>query len=755
MKKSVQFRDYQEQQADDHNNLQSFARSSFDTLVLDAVATSRRYAGFNTVKTAQAEVQVQPGRFYDNDGAVYEREAVLVQSMLQYLAGAAQRIVVISAYGVESETDVETRDFLVDVETRRTEPQAVATTLARTAQLALTQGAESSDPQPPAIPVTHVAIAHVLLSDTEVVSVTMLTDNEVGNIEDLDTRTDALEEFEAQVGPRLSSLAADLAALQALLKQRAAASDLTNVYIDLARLKEALEIPAEATGYGADRFLDTTDTDNDGSQGYGGAFPEDQMVMEGVRFPDANADEDELAIFSANDPNAALQDGLLLPAYDSVFRMGIYPYQSDLGIAQYGFQTFDLIEKTIARQRLRYGAIFTACTNSAWFQSGTYDPITQTFKIGNETWNVLDIPDTYGGQAHFPRFQQFWLDTYTETYWTYVLVQHQINGAQVAQTFLNSNDMWLTKLRLFFTAKGGNENVWVTLCEVAHGMPNLDACILHQSLAHTDMIVGEWTAVNVKPTFLERGKRYAVVLTSAANHKIGMAGGQYYLDGSFFYSTDGAFYQGDLTKDMMLELWGAKFRANQVAIELDALSLDGGMQSLDMTYGAVVPASTELVFEAQPGGSGAWVPLAQDSLTAFAGSPPLSRFRARFVGTRDVQPGLVLTGSRVHKSRPKLAFKHISEEQTVPSTSHVHVRVRVENFDDTPHDVGCRIHIGTGWETADTTVTETIDAENKYYYVTYTFDLGAPVTAFTIEITGSTVSAGNTFHVAERVFWVT
>ena len=70
MEQEVIFRDYQEQQAQDHNDIQSFARTSLDHLVGDAVTASRRYAGFAAAKTTQTEVQVSPGRFYDVYGAV-------------------------------------------------------------------------------------------------------------------------------------------------------------------------------------------------------------------------------------------------------------------------------------------------------------------------------------------------------------------------------------------------------------------------------------------------------------------------------------------------------------------------------------------------------------------------------------------------------------------------------------------------------------------------------------------------------------
>ena len=82
MESRVIFRDYQEQQAQDHNDLQIFAERSFDHLVLDAVTSERRYAGFTCVKTGQVEVQISPGRMYDALGAIYAVNSTTTQSMV-------------------------------------------------------------------------------------------------------------------------------------------------------------------------------------------------------------------------------------------------------------------------------------------------------------------------------------------------------------------------------------------------------------------------------------------------------------------------------------------------------------------------------------------------------------------------------------------------------------------------------------------------------------------------------------------------
>ena len=750
MEKLVYFRDFQEQQASDHNNIQAYARTSIDHIVDDVVTKSNRYAGFAVVKSAQAEVSVASGRLYQAGGAVFNRASSLTQSLTAYLAAASQRIVAVSVYGQENDTDVTERDFLRNVETGTTEPDSVAMSRSRDAVIVFTPGAESADPQPPAISGAHAVIAYILVDTIQVLSVTMQTQNAVASTELLDQRVKVQEAFRAAIEPRVSSLAADLAALANEVHTRAPAKDLSNLYIDMARVKDLLAVPDDASDYGADHFLTTTESDVDNTAALG--F--DALVQEGIRFPAANEDVGELDIFSANDPNAKVTSGLLLPKFDHALRMAILTYHSDIGIAQYGFQTFNLVQRLMSRERLRYGSIFTVCTNAQWWKDGTFDSTTGTFTKDGESFQLVGLEQNLGVGHEIMRLRQVWVDTYDEPYWDYVVQEHTITGAQVAQTFLAGNDFWLSRIGFFVTAKAANENVFLTLCEVTNGVPDLDKVILHQTVDHASLVEGDWTRVEVVPTFLKAGKRYAVVLTSNANHRIGMASGENYLDGTFFYSTDGAYFQGDLTKDLLLELWGARFIAPQVTVELDALNLDGGIRNIDLLAGSVVPASTKLVFEVQPGGSGAWVPLTVDDLTAFNSTPPLCRFRARFVGTKDIMPGLMLTGSEWRLSRPKTAFTHISTEQTLGAAADtIVVKFTLEDFDDTPHDFDCRLRVGGAWETPDVTEEIVLNAADKRIMRTYTFNLDDATESFRIEAKGSTNSAGNTFHVAERVHY--
>lgn len=750
MEKRVIFRDYQEQQAEDHNDLQAFTRASFDHLVHDTITKTRRYAGFTVIKSAQAEIQIAPGRFYDVLGAVYHRDTTLVQSVLTYLPAVAQRKLLISVFGNENETDVEERDFLVDVDTGRTEPDAVSTAVSRDAVITITQGAESSDPQPPAIPVGHAPIAYVTLDSIQVLNVQMLADFQVASTEDLDVRTDDLEVFRDQIGPRVTSLASDLAALAAQMKEKGTQFDIGMLYRDLADVKEKAGLPATYAQYGSDYFIDPYDSDIDDTQllGY------DALTDMGVRFAAANADIFEISLFSANDPNASNSGGLVLPKYTSEQKFGVTAYHDDLGMAQYGYQTYNLVQRKIRKERLRYGGGYTQCTNGVRLNNATGEAA-PTWLPDFETYETVQMTGP-GFVGHvWNQFDSWWHDSWTETYWELETIDHTITGAQIAQTFLVANDMWATRLSFYVTQKAAAENIHVTLCEVSNGMPDTGKVILQQVHAHAGILVG-WNTIDIMPTFLERGKRYAMVLTSNANHRIGMAYGQKYLDGTFFYSTDGAYYLGDLMKDMLFIVWGAKFNSSQVTIEFAPINLDGGLRNIDITAGTIVPASCNLIYEMRPNGSGEWQPLTPTNVTALVGAPPLCQFRARFIGTRDVQPGLLLTGSRVYVSRPKTVFKHVSESQTLgAAATSIYVRCLLERFDETPHDFTLQLSVPSSPNIVnpDSTVDEIIDTNLKRRTRTFHFTVPS-TTTFTMVMNGATNSPATMYHVAHRVFWI-
>lgn len=761
MERQVQFRDYQEQVANDHNNIQAYAREALDDISRNLGTKARRYAGLAVAKTGQIEVTVATGLIFDG-GPVFARRTSLTQSMATYTAGAARRIVTVSAYGVENETDETQRDFVVDTETMEAEPRSVSMTKSRDVQIVFTPGAEAAEPTPPPVPATHVVIANVLMDVSQVLSVTMVAENQIASTDDISARAKALEAFKDQIEPRVGSLGADLADLANQIRKAPSAETLARVYLDIARVKAALKFPTNAAGYGSFPYLTLgySDTANAAQLGY------DARVEEGIRFPVANAAQVAISLFSANDPNAKVNGGLLLPAYSEELKLQTGAFSTELGIAQYGFQTLQTKTGYMSRSRIRYGGSQTVCTNgSYWGTPGQPAEAAGLYDFGSVPISIQDDVSKFyhgagAGVGEVIRTDTYWYDTWTEPFMYAQTVDAAITGALVAQTLLVSNDTWATRLGFYITAKGGSEDIKVVLCEVTNGQPDLSKVMLTSTYAHASIVNG-WNYIQIRPTFMQKGKRLGVVLVSNANHKIGMTSGQNYIDGTFFYSTDGIYYQGDLTKDMMIEVYGAKFNASQVAIEFAGLNLDGGMRDLDILAEMWAPDSTQLIFEIRANGTGEWQPLTRDNLNQLNGAPPQCQFRGRFIGTRDMMPAINLANSRVKISRPKTAFKHISTIETVPTCTTVTVKVLLERFDEVPHDYDLSLYVTAGpsgtiprVETADSVVTKLIDARDKRYERTFVFNLAAPITAFRFVQPGTTNSATSVFHVAELNYYV-
>lgn len=742
MERQVILRDDQEQQAADHNNIQTFVRQTFDDLVFDAIHDGRAYAGLNTTATSSTQVTTAAGQLYAN-GAMHISMDAVQQNMFPMLPAATKKKVALVTWATENENlDVQSRDYLINVDTGETQPAANPMESRRVANISAVAGVESPDPQLPALASHLLVYAIVTLSTTGIESVEMVNANRLPQLRQVAESQRSIEIWRAATEPRITTIASDITALAQTLVGQTSQRDLFMLFADVARLKEMNELPDDYAAYGADRYLTADETDV-------GNINLLAKVEEGVRFSEANAGLSELAVFSTLDPNKIISNGLMLPKYTNQTRLNITGYSGEVSISQYGYQTFEITQKSMSRIRIRYGNTYTYCTNSAWWRQGVYDSVTNTFRRNGETFEVV------GGDPRvnhkLVRVRQYWADTYEEPYWDYKVTDHTINGAQVGQTFLNSQDGWLTQVGFYLTRRAGSGNINLALCETVNGAPDLTKAIMVTTVNYADLKqYPEQTMVTIPPTFLKAGRRYAVVLTTNANHWAAMASGNSYTQGTFFYSTDGAFYQGDLTKDMMLTLNFAQFANARVVIALQPLQLDGGIANIDINAESIIPGATDLVFEVEI--NSAWRPLTEVDVTALIGLPPLIPLRAVFLGTSDIMPALKLLGSVVKVWRPRTTFKHISDNCIRVSTTSIKVQLKLEGWNAANHTVACTLLTGVSFatvETADVTETQVIDDYTTIK--TYTFNLGAAISNFKIQIDGTTSTALSTYHVAERV----
>ena len=759
MEKTVTFRARQEVQPADLNNIALFARASLDHIVADGIENGKSWVDFTVARTAIAQITVGVGRLY-NSGAVYVSEAPVVFDLLSSLPGANSRWVAIVTWGDTVDDDTQPRGFLIDATTRATEPKAVTMRAVRRANIGTVVGVAAPQPSKPVIDASNVVIAWALLSSTDVVSITLNTDAQLPRLSDEQDRINELAYWRTQVGPRIDSLADLIARLRADISVSANSRLLDTVAMDVARLKENAELEVGYTDYAADRFLDDTDSDTTNVNFLA-------KVEEGVRFSDEAANETDLDVFNPLNPDVTISSGFLLPKYTDAKRFSVGPFYEELSISQYQYQTHSMVQKTMSRQRIRYGETVTVCTNSAWFRSGRYDAAQKVFYKDGDTWEVITGNPAVNHTT--VRLRRYWVDTYEEHYWDRITVDHVVQGQQIGQTFLNPQDGWLTALGLFFTQKSGTGNVHVSIAQVTDsGTPDLKSLLNVTTLNVADIQAAADGSVETKlpfpATFLEAGRRYAIVLTTGGNHYVAMASGTAYAQGTFFNSVDGAYQQGSFDKDLMFSLYFASFSRPRTVVELEPISLSGGVAFIDIMAPLVRPGSTELSFEIQV--AGVWTALGDVATgnTVLFGLPPLLPFRAVFVGTTDVQAGINLAESRLRFSRPRTTLKHISTAYTLAAAADDFKVVAIlENYYEANHNLTCTIQLnGAGGAVSPaTTVDEELDppmdprdANHKRIRRTFTWtptQITAPMTSVTITMDGATTSALDTFHVAERV----
>lgn len=756
MESTVIFRDRQELQSADLNNAQDFTRASIDHIVKDAIEGGRAYTGFTASKTAATEITLSAGRLYSS-GQVFGRDEDVVIDVFNSLPLVTKKRVAIVAYGQAVDTDVQPRDFLIDAQLGTTEPQSVAMENLRRAELSAVAGTESPDPAYPPTDANVTVICYALLDTSGIVSIEQWTATQLPNLRVVSNRVTALEVWRGQISGQVDTLRTDLAALADRMKLFSLKTEVVEVLKQLEDLRKKVYEPSAYVLYGTNHFLDLV-----GSQTSHASY--DALVDEGIRFPSAGSASAPLSLLNPNNPYVAVNSGFVLPKYAHGLRMNLAGYNSETRVAQYTYETTTITQLSRTRQRVRYGKTKTVCTNSTWWRNGTYNPVTGVFRISGETWEVNAADRSQATVNHkFIRVTQFWIDTFEEPYWDYVKSTANLSGQQVAQTFLNSQDGWLSQIGLYFSRKGATGDVHVLVCETAYGMPDLDRVISRTTIAPTAIQIGATAAnaalpalvetqVPIIPTYLKSGRRYAIVLVTTGDHYVAMTNTDNgVVQGTFFVSTDGAFFAGNLVSDMKLRLYYAKFDAPRVTVELTALQLAGGILELDILNEAVTPPACRIDYEVQV--AGAWVAL--DTVPNgpdLASLPAILPLRAVLTGTTDLMPGLGLTASQAVVSRPKTAFTWLGTMRTLGSPSNsVKIIVDLQAFDAAKHT--CTISLLTGStlataKTADVVQSQTLP--DGTIRRTAIFNLSA-VSYYAVKIVGGTTSAAEPFHVAEMI----
>jgi hypothetical protein len=752
MERRVQFYENQQSTHTDFNRMGDFAANSLDNIVADGIESGLKFTGFQVVAGGPLEVIVAPGRLY-RAGRVHRRDdegGVSIQ-LGDFLPLVTRRIVTIAVWGNEINTAIEPRTFLVDPETLQTEAEAVATERRRQAEVNAIPGVENANPLPPALDANVLAVAYVTLTTAGIERIDMVTPNRLHSVASVAQRTAALETFRGQAGTQLDTLRTDLSALASRLRGTVRQDELFEVQRDVARTKRALDISDDLTSYGQDPFLvlDQSDSDTDHPDWLA-------RVEEGIRFPAAQQREANINLLNPLEDRVRMHGNFALPRYVEEPRISVLGRDGEIPISQYPNQTVATRMLTMTRRRVRYGSSFLVCTNNAWWRSGRFDQTAGLFMRGGDTFEVIDQGVlSPGGVPKMVRIRQVWYDDVEEPYWQNVIVTENISGAILAQTFLNSQDGWCTSIELFFTQVAAAGNVRVLVCEATHGKPDLERVIAKTVINQADLKVAPVaTKAVLGPVYLRKGQRYGIVLITPGAHLVAFVAGNKYGQGTLFYSGDGgAWFQGDLTRDLAMRINYARFDAPRAEVQIEPWELANGIANIDVLAECYVPDGCELVWEIQI--AGVWRPLAFYETNILSGLPALVPARVVFVGTTELMPGLTFgAASRVTTWRPRADFTHVSTVRTMPApVDLVEVRLRLEAWDDARHDCDCTLLTGASFATTvtpdqveDRVMLEANTIERRFY-----FDLGTPVSAYKIKIEGETDNVLVTFHVAERV----
>ena len=717
MEKQVIFRDRQELQSADLNAIGQHAGDAIAHLVLDAVSGALKFTGGAVSAKSATEVDVAALRFY-NGGKVYASEQTETLNLFQYLPLVAKKCVAVVVWGEVIDTDVQPRDFLVDLTTGATEPQAVAMAKLWKANVNLQPGNESVDPQPPVLQTGTLAIALVYLTPGGVERIELQDASRLPTLQGHEQRLFEHEAWRTQAEPRISSIATDLAGLAKKTMSLVGRDTVVELANDVARLKAKVNLPTAYASYESDYYGNTDKTDAAGV-GYSAA------VRNGLLFPTAGQASVGLALFNPYDAGIKRSaEDLVLPAYTDRARIQTSGYSGDISASQYQVQSQTIREYTATVWDYTYGWNYNYY--NGWWNSWY--------------WNYYGYNWGWYGYYGYRVARQ-------ETRYELQTVTTSYNGAIIGQTFLVSNAMWLTKVGLQFTQIGASGDVMVAVCETEGGKPDLLKTLTRVTVARGDLKkYPEETAIPVPPVLLEAGKRYALVLITQGDHRLATVSGNDYTQGTLFFGTDGDYFTGDLTKDLMFTLYAAQFAQPRVEVVLQSVSLAGGISDINIAAPQIVPDGCELRYEIQVGGK--WYPLG-DAAMRLSTLPDIVPLRMVLLGTSDLAPAFRLAPNAITGSRAATSLAHWSKLRTLaaPSSS-ITVQVVVAQWDGANHTLACEIKSGaTTYTPATTVVRDEPDGQAKR--ITFTFTPPA-ISTYAIKLTGARSAASAPFVVVER-----
>lgn len=765
MERTVNITSNQKVTQADFNNFGAFPRASIDNVVRDLGGyPGPRYTGLLVAQVGQSTVSVGSGRFHRGDGAVFGfyPDGAQTIDLLDHLPAVAKRIATIVAWGASIDTALQPRTRLINVDTRETEGFEHLTENRRQGNVNFVLGQENATPQPPSIQSDYVAVAHVVLTPAGIESIEQLTQNRLGSVRANAEQIGQIDARLAAVGPQIDTLKTDISGLADDLSSKVSAGAFFDLARDVARVKDISGLPDDYAAWGADLYLtdDESDTDHPSFNA---------RIDDGLRFPAAGQAETHIALENPSEPRVTVTSNLAVPSFTSQVRTSVVGRDAEYPLTNSTIETVDITESVETRGTARVLGRERISQSSGIWDQMTYlggqffkRSTGETYALSKTNAGILNA--YLDGKAQVAveslRFTQVEMVSVSRPYLSQDIVTETIAGSMAAQIILNSQDGFMTGLDLFFTRKASSGAVRVLITEVdASANPDMRRVLVQASIpAENINIYPAETQVSFKPVFMQKGKRYAIVLSSSNAHFVAQVSGNKFAQGVMKFRNDGVWTAGDADTDLAFRTRFAVFDSPIVTVQLAPLELAGGIDSIAINADRVQPDGTRIEYEIRV--DGVWRNLVSEAaagVNLLAARPSLVQFRAVLIGTTDVMPvlGLGPTRSKITLTRPGgTGLFHVSTERTMPApVDQVEVRLRADNWDNDEHSLTVALLTGASFATelaADSVISAPARGDPNVRDIRAVFDVTA-LEAYKIKITGNIGSSAEHYHVAERV----
>ena len=757
----VNFGDNQHVETKDMKNIGEFQREAHDALVAMGVGRGKGWDGFNVLIDGTTSVNVTMGVIAYN-GALFGL-ADLPTTPVDLLAASpsnSKRIVTIVATGAPALSAPEPRSFeVVEIDpdsgeqTSTAVPQQHYTESRRKVSVTHVPGDEAAVPTRPALLPNYVPIAYVTMQvGVGVISIEPATEYQVKSLQALEARLLAAEATLAVAGSQIETLS------QTIANTRAAIASINTPLINqLARVTAEIQLAMgrddDGLLFGFERFM-TADNSNEAAVGY------KARVEEGLRFPWAASAEITPQLLNPSNSRVKSIGGWLLPQWQPKLRLDVWRQDISVSVADYNYSNVSATVFPGAKTRRRSGPSMIVSENERFWQDVeyTYNYLTGTFSVGDEDWVVTDEWIQDGVVQR--RVEQYFSDKIP--YWNgYRSVTDAVSGNLLAQTFLNAQPGWLVQAGLRFAKVTANDlKLYIT--GVKNGQPSFDITYVQGLLEAEDAQasvagdrVGVENRVDMQPLFMLPGQSYASQMVTAGDFAVACRADNFLTNGMLF-NGDGLAYVADPGKDANLRLYYAQFDQNYVEVEMQSLTLTGGITDIDITTTEYVPDGNELIAKIQVGG--VWHALDKIAGThPLATLPPTVPFKFVMVGTRDAMPGLNLAESKVHLRRADDDFVWQSETKDC-GTNAATITVELEIVNWKPvsgggkHTLTTTVLSGAGLaasDTPDTTTDVTLPNGNVRRTMVFT---PAPSATFAVKLVGTTTDIADGYVVRSMYY---